>query len=127
MRAIGLAMVDSNLVEGDEIEIEIRGKQIRAVIVPYLLRNEAPPYCWPIKYEQLREEKKTLHNYFPDLKKEKEVHLLIGPEGGFDPKEVDLATSKKVKRFTLGRRILRTETAAISALSLILLSGDESI
>jgi aminomethyltransferase len=61
MRAVGLALVDSNLVEGDEIEIDIRGKKIKAVIVPYLLRNEAPPYAWPIKYAQLREEKKTIH------------------------------------------------------------------
>jgi aminomethyltransferase len=60
MRAIGLALVDSNLVEGDQLDIEIRGKNIRAVMVPYLLRNEAPPYCWPIRYEQLRAEKKTL-------------------------------------------------------------------
>jgi aminomethyltransferase len=60
MRAIGLALLDSNLVEGDQIDIQIRGKNIRAVVVPYLLRNEAPPYCWPIRYEQLREEKKTL-------------------------------------------------------------------
>ena len=60
MRAIGLALVDSNLVEGDQIDIEIRGKNIRAVVVPYLLRNEAPPYCWPIRYEQLRAEKKTI-------------------------------------------------------------------
>ena len=60
MRAIGLALVDSNLVEGDQIDIEIRGKNIRAVVVPYLLRSEAPPYCWPIRYQQLREEKKTI-------------------------------------------------------------------
>jgi aminomethyltransferase len=60
LRAIGLALVDSDLVEGDEIDVEIRGKNIRAVVVPYLLRNEAPPYCWPIRYEQLRDEKKIL-------------------------------------------------------------------
>lgn len=54
MRAIGLVLLDSNLVEGDQIEIQIRGKNIRAVVVPYLLRNEAPPYCWPIRYEQRR-------------------------------------------------------------------------
>ena len=60
MRAIGLALVDSAVVEGDEIEIEIRGKNLRAVVVPYLLRNEAPPYCWPIRYDQLRDEKKTM-------------------------------------------------------------------
>lgn len=53
-RAIALALVDSTLVEGDEIEIEIRGKRARAVIVPYHLRNEAPPYAWPILHTELR-------------------------------------------------------------------------
>ncbi len=60
MRAIGLAMMDSNLVEGDEIEIDIRGKKVAAVIVPYFIRNEAPTYCWPIKSDQQREAKKTI-------------------------------------------------------------------
>ena len=60
LRAIGLALVDSQLVEGDEIEIEIRGKQTKAHIVPYLLRNEAPPYCWPIRYEQLRADRSKI-------------------------------------------------------------------
>ncbi|MGD9301003.1 MAG: glycine cleavage system aminomethyltransferase GcvT [Desulfobacterales bacterium] len=60
MRAIGLALVDSNLVEGDEIQIEIRGKKVNALIVPYFLRNEAPPFSWPIKYEQLHEQKTAL-------------------------------------------------------------------
>jgi aminomethyltransferase len=57
MRAIGLALLDSDLVEGDEIQIEIRGKKVDAVIVPYFLRNEAPPYAWPIKHDQLRDQK----------------------------------------------------------------------
>jgi aminomethyltransferase len=60
MRAIGLALADSRLVDGDEIEVEVRGKQIKAYVVPYLIRNEAPPYCWPIRYEQLREDRKKL-------------------------------------------------------------------
>jgi len=60
MRAIGLALMDSDLVVGDEIEIDIRGKKVAAVIVPYLIRTEAPPFCWPIKSDQLREEKKTI-------------------------------------------------------------------
>jgi aminomethyltransferase len=60
MRAIGLALVDSRLVEGDEIEIDIRGKKLKAVITPYLLRNEAPPYSWSIRYEQLHRDKKTM-------------------------------------------------------------------
>ena len=59
-RAIGLALLDSDLVEGDEIEIDIRGKRIRAVIVPYHLRAEAPPYCWPIYHDQLRTDRQEV-------------------------------------------------------------------
>jgi aminomethyltransferase len=54
MRAIGLAMADSELHEDDVIEIDIRGKLARAVIVPYHLRNEAPPRAWPILWNELR-------------------------------------------------------------------------
>ena len=60
MRAIGLALVDSDLLEGDELEIEIRGKKAKAVIVPYHARNEAPPYAWPIGFDQLREDKLSI-------------------------------------------------------------------
>jgi aminomethyltransferase len=54
MRAIGLALIDSDRVEGDEVEIDIRGKRARAVIVPYHLRNEAPPRAWPVGWDELR-------------------------------------------------------------------------
>lgn len=54
MRAIGLALLDSDLREGDEIEIDIRGRTARAVIVPYHLRNEAPPRSWPILWGEQR-------------------------------------------------------------------------
>ncbi len=44
----------------------------------------------------------------------------IGPEGGFDPEEVALASSQGVHCVRLGRRILRTETAGVVACALIL-------
>ena len=47
-RAIALGYLDSDLEDGEEIDIEIRGKKIPARIVPYHLRNEAPPYARPI-------------------------------------------------------------------------------
>ncbi|MDH3829591.1 MAG: glycine cleavage system aminomethyltransferase GcvT, partial [Desulfobacterales bacterium] len=59
-RAIGLALLDSDLVEGDEVEIEIRGKRARAAIVPYHMRAEAPPHAWPIFYDQLREDRESV-------------------------------------------------------------------
>ena len=39
------------------------------------------------------------------------VGIFIGPEGGFEREEVDLALASGAKALTLGRRILRTETA----------------
>ena len=47
------------------------------------------------------------------------VSIMIGPEGGFDIKEVELLKQIGFKLVSLGKRILRTETAAISALSVI--------
>lgn len=44
--------------------------------------------------------------------------ILIGPEGGFSPQEVTQAAQAGVVQKQLGQRILRTETATISALSL---------
>ena len=67
------------------------------------------------------EEKKSLQDYMPRIKKEGMARIFIGPEGGFEQKEIDYAISKKANLFTFGPRILRTETASISALSIILL------
>jgi aminomethyltransferase len=44
-RPIGLALLDSRLGQGDHVEIEIRNRKVAAVIAPYFLRSEAPPYA----------------------------------------------------------------------------------
>jgi 16S rRNA (uracil1498-N3)-methyltransferase len=49
-----------------------------------------------------------------------EVRLFIGPEGGFSPAEATLAERHGAHLVTLGRRILRAETAAIVASTLVL-------
>ncbi|MFH0729789.1 MAG: glycine cleavage system aminomethyltransferase GcvT [Pseudomonadota bacterium] len=54
-RAIALGYLDSELIDGETIDIEVRGKRIPARIVPYHLRNEAPPYARPI----------TCHDFSP--------------------------------------------------------------
>ena len=48
-----------------------------------------------------------------------DVALLIGPEGGLSEDEVNLATALQFQPLCLGPRILRTETAAIAALSVL--------
>jgi 16S rRNA (uracil1498-N3)-methyltransferase len=53
----------------------------------------------------------------------KNILLLIGPEGGFTDEEVDSCVSAGYKPLYLGERRLRTETAVITALSLIMNAG----
>ena len=48
------------------------------------------------------------------------LSFFIGPEGGFDPREIDIAAAAGVRTVTLGRRILRTETAGIAVLSMFI-------
>jgi 16S rRNA (uracil1498-N3)-methyltransferase len=48
-----------------------------------------------------------------------QVDLFIGPEGGFEPAEIELARQQGVQPISLGPRILRTETAGIVALAAI--------
>lgn len=46
--------------------------------------------------------------------------LLVGPEGGFSPAEAALARSSGARFATLGPRILRTETASLAALAIVM-------
>ncbi|MBQ8504183.1 MAG: 16S rRNA (uracil(1498)-N(3))-methyltransferase [Clostridia bacterium] len=47
--------------------------------------------------------------------------ILIGPEGGFEEREIQAATGNGVETVSLGKRILRTETAAITAVGMCML------
>jgi aminomethyltransferase len=50
-RAIALAYIDSDIVEDDVVEVDIRGSRARAVVVPYHARSDAPPFTRPIIYD----------------------------------------------------------------------------
>lgn len=53
------------------------------------------------------------------MTKDREFNLFIGPEGGFTEEEIRKAKKARLVTFTLGKRILRAETAAIAAISLL--------
>ena len=53
------------------------------------------------------------------------VAIFIGPEGGFDESEIELAKSSGFEIITLGKRILRTETAGLVVLSILMMKLDE--
>ena len=84
------------------------------------LAEQLPPDTqWLIPYEE--ELTQRLATVLKSLDAERPIAILIGPEGGFDQTEVALAQEKLgAKSVSLGPRILRTETAAVATLTMVL-------
>ena len=61
------------------------------------------------------------------IKKGMNVAVFIGPEGGFDKTEISALKDAGALTLSLGKRILRTETAAITALSMLMLHAEMNI
>ena len=55
---------------------------------------------------------------------QKNISIFIGPEGGFSQEEVEMLEKNGAKTATLGKRILRTETAPLAAITAIMLLTD---
>lgn len=53
-----------------------------------------------------------------------QIHLLVGPEGGLSETEINLAKEYNFQAWTLGERILRTETAPVVALSALMIAHE---
>lgn len=62
-----------------------------------------------------------------EAENKKHIGIFIGPEGGFDPWEVEMIERAGGKRLSLGHRILRTETAGMTILSLLMFMLDEDM
>ena len=76
----------------------------------------------PALFAQLSSELKILMSLnqpkaLNQLMTPKSVTLLVGPEGGFNEAEENLAISQGFQAISLGPRVLRTETASLAALS----------
>ncbi len=66
------------------------------------------------------EENTTIKEVLTSVKSPQNVAFLIGPEGGFDASEIDAIKKAGIKTVTLGKRILRTETAGEAVLAMIM-------
>ena len=105
---------------------ESAASQSRRSIIPRVLApmsmKEAVEYAKEqtevrvIPYE-LQEDDGSVKQYLESLKEGQSVSIFIGPEGGFAPGEVELAKEVGIRPISLGRRILRTETAGLAILS----------
>ncbi len=67
--------------------------------------------------EDMEKTRKILKHITPG----QSVGIFIGPEGGFEEQEVEAALRSGAQSITLGRRILRTETAGMTVLSALML------
>ncbi len=54
-RAIALGLLDSRIQEGDTVQVDVRGKRLRAGVMPFLLRSEAPPHARPVDWAAYRQ------------------------------------------------------------------------
>lgn len=64
-------------------------------------------------------DKRNLKKLLNEYKDAEKILILIGPEGGFSEEEISFALNRDFLDVSLGPRILRTETAALTALSII--------
>jgi len=71
-----------------------------------------------LPYEMAEGMEYTRH-LFDEINPGKSIAVFIGPEGGFDDSEIAYATDKGFNIITLGKRILRTETAGMAVMSVL--------
>ena len=72
-----------------------------------------------IPYERAEGMEKT-REIMKGIRPGDEVAVFIGPEGGFEEAEIEEAMKAQIKPVTLGKRILRTETAGMTVLAFLL-------
>lgn len=113
-----------------------RWQQIARSAAKQAKRGYVPEVAFPMSYREALEAARELdvilipYELAEDMKETKEiierirpgksVGIFIGPEGGFEKEEVELALEYGAMPVTLGRRILRTETAGMAMLSVLM-------
>ncbi len=107
---------------------EAAAKQSKRGIIPQIQNvmsfKEAVKYsnCAKVKiipYE-LSEGMEKTREIIESTKPGEDIAVFIGPEGGFDKEEIEEALRQGIIPVTLGKRILRTETAGMTVLSILM-------
>ena len=102
----GIVPVIDNPMTVDEIIEDVKDYDL--VFVPYECEDQS--------------RLKTIVESAPDAK---DIAFIIGPEGGFDISEIEKFKAAGIKTVTLGKRILRTETAAEAVVSMLMYAYNE--
>ncbi len=82
--------------------------------------------------KQIREDTKAdINREIPETSikadERKRIGIFIGPEGGFTEEEIDMAGKAGIEPISLGRRILRTETAGMALISALMLKLETEV
>ena len=112
---------------------EAAAKQSKRKVIPRVQEpmsfKEAIACCKDMEIKlipyELAEGMKATREIFSSLTAGQDIALFIGPEGGFDVQEISLAKEAGVVPITLGKRILRTETAGFTVLAWIMYQLEE--
>ena len=107
---------------------ESAAKQSKRMVIPQIHScmtfQEAVAYGKTLDYNIVPYEfaggMKTSKEVIKGLNQYQSVGIYIGPEGGFDESEIQLAKESGMQVISLGKRILRTETAGLTTLSIIM-------
>ncbi|WP_411337860.1 16S rRNA (uracil(1498)-N(3))-methyltransferase [Ruminococcus gauvreauii] len=105
------------------------GRMIVPEVRPLMTFEEAVAYAADcdvrlMPYEMAGGMKET-KELLAGIRKGQSVAVFIGPEGGFAGEEAELARKSGMKLITLGKRILRTETAGMTTLSILMFLLEE--
>lgn len=117
-----------------------RWQAIAAAAAKQSKRSVIPEVCDVLSYKQFIEKAKQLDlllvpyecadkmaatvEALSQIKSGMNIGIIIGPEGGFEDSEIQLAKDIGGKIISLGERILRTETAAITATAMCMLYSE---
>ena len=120
--------MDKKLVRYNRIALEAAKQCGRGVVPPVLPLLELPQAleqmqrtgCPILFYENVTAPAKQVIAKARESGKELEIAVLIGAEGGFDEDEVALAREHGCHILSLGKRILRCETAPLAALTILM-------
>ncbi len=107
---------------------EAAAKQSRRGIIPKVQNvmsfSDAVSYSSPVQVKiipyELAEGMEKTKKIINKLKPGEDIAVFIGPEGGFAEEEIEEAVNAGIIPITLGKRILRTETAGMSVLSILM-------
>lgn len=107
---------------------ESAAKQSKRLLIPEVTKTMSLPEAYEysqqfsinfIPYEEETDMKATKER-LNQVKAGMQIGIFIGPEGGFDRQEILAAKESGILPITLGKRILRTETAGLTILSILM-------